>query len=128
MFYNYFTLTETASAEISGLKNNEDRAAYLESLGWAILPTPLAVETLLIPEEFDSSYDEYLALQANQGFDLNLYRGKKITRYTYEVTNYPTGESGVQVSLLLYKNTVIGGEIFSSASNSFLHGLTAPEK
>ena len=85
MFYNYFTLTETASAEISGLKNNEDRAAYLESLGWAILPTPLAVETLLIPEEFDSSYDEYLALQANQGFDLNLYRGKKITRYTYEL-------------------------------------------
>ena len=51
----------------------------------------------------DDSYQEYLALQADQGFDLEKYAGKRVKRYTYEVLNYPTGESGVQVNLLLCK-------------------------
>lgn len=113
-------------ASPKGIKTNEDRIAYLESYGWSVSPQALAVEELLIPEEFDATYDQYLALQADQGFDLSKYRGKRIKRYSYEITNYPSGETGVQAALLIYKNTVIGGEVLSSQLDGFIHGLAMP--
>ena len=116
----------SAGAEVRGIRTGTDQVAYLESFGWQVEEEPLAEEVLLVPEEFDESYDEYLALQTSQGFDLTPYCGKKITRYTYEITNYPTGEEGVQVSLLVFKNTVIGGEVISPRIDGFLHGLAMP--
>lgn len=110
-----------------GIKTAEDRVAYLEGYGWLVDPTPIAVEELLIPEEFDQSYTDYLALQAEQGFDLTKYQGKRVKRYAYEIKNYPTGETGVQAGLLIYKNTVVGGEVLSAQLNGFLHGLAMPE-
>ena len=108
------------------VKTNEDRVAYLESYGWQVSPEPLSVEEMLIPEEFDETYAEYLSLQESQGFDLKEYCGKRVKHYTYEIMNYPTGEAGIQVSLLVYKNTVIGGEVLSVQLNGFLHGLKMP--
>lgn len=108
------------------IKSNEDRIAYLESFGWQVEQEPVSVEELLIPEQFDETYQEYLALQSSQGFDLTQYQGKRVKRYTYQITNYPTGEAGVQAALLLYKNTVIGGEVLSPSLNGFLHGLEMP--
>lgn len=108
------------------VKTNEDRIAYLESYGWQVRPDPLSVEELLIPETFDESYEEYLSLQKSQGFDLTELCGKRVKRCTYELTNYPTGETGVQISLLIYKNKVVGGEVLSPQLNGFLHGLNMP--
>lgn len=109
-----------------GIKTAEDRIAYLEAYGWLVDPGPLAVEELLIPKEFDETYEDYLALQASQGFDLTRYQGKRVKRYAYEILNYPTGETGVQAGLLIYKNTVIGGEVLSPKTNGFIHGLSMP--
>ena len=68
-----------------------------------------------------------MALQTAQGFDLGDYCGKRLRRYTYEIQNYPTGEEGVQLGLLIYKNRVVGGDVLSAKSEGFLHGLTMPE-
>lgn len=113
------------SAEVKHVKTNDDRLAYLNGLGWQVSPQPIATEELLIPEEFDDSYQGYLALQKDQGFDLTQYRGKRVKRYTYQLTNYPTQAEPVQIALLIYKNKVVGGQIQSS-SGSFLHGLALP--
>ncbi len=115
-----------ASPDPKGVKSNEDRVAYLESFGWTVKEEPLATQELLVPQEMDESYDEYLALQAGQGFDLEKYAGKRVKRYTYEITNYPSGETGVQANLLIYKNTVVGGEVLSPRLDGFLHGLDMP--
>lgn len=126
-------LLRTATAASStlpdprGVKTAEDRVAYLEAYGWLVVTEPLAVEELLIPKEFDATYDDYLALQSSQGFDLTRYAGKRVKRYAYEILNYPTGEIGVQAGLLLYKNTVIGGEVLSARVNGFIHGLSQPD-
>ena len=116
-----------APASPKGVKTNEDRVAYLESYGWTVTPEALSVEELLIPEEFDETYTQYLALQAQQGFDLTRYRGKRVKRYAYQVTNYPSGESGVEAGLLIYKNTVVAGEILSTKLGGFIQGLAMPE-
>ena len=116
----------SADAVPRRVKSNEERVAYLENLGWAVKEEAIAIEELLIPETFDASYDEYLSLQAAQGFDLTAYCGKRVKRYSYEVTNHPSGETGVQAALLIYKNTIIGGEVLSPKPDGFLHGLDMP--
>ena len=108
------------------VRSNADRVAYLSEYGWEVSPEPLSTEELLIPAEMDESYQEYLALQQEQGFDLSEYAGKRVKRYTYEIYNYPSGETGVQANLLVCRNTVVGGEVLSPRLNGFLHGLAMP--
>ena len=120
-------VSATAAPSTKGIKSNEDRVEYLASYGWQVSEQPTATEELALPEEFDSSYDQYLQLQSSQGFDLSSCAGKRIKRYSYEVKNYPTGESGVLANLLIHKNTVVGGEILSPRLDGFLHGLAMPQ-
>ena len=125
-------LPQTAQASAStapspkGVRSNENRVAYLTAWGWEVSAEPIATQELLIPGEMDDSYSEYLSLQQEQGFDLTKYAGKRVKRYTYEVLNYPSGQTGVQVNLLLYRNTVVGGEVLSPGLEGFLHGLAMP--
>ena len=113
----------TASAEASGLHSNEERISYLNELGWQVSDSPATVEELLIPESFDESYGNYLALQSDQGFDLTRYAGRRIKRYTYEITNYPESEVSVQAALLIYRGKVIGGQL-QAADGSFVLPLS----
>ncbi len=110
----------------AAVHTNEDRIAYLNSWGWQVSEQPVTTEEVLIPEQLDESYADYLALQSQQGFDLEQYCGKRVKRYTYEITNYPSGETGVQASLLVYRDTVIGGEVFTTSLDGFMHGLAMP--
>lgn len=116
----------TAAPNPKGVRSNADRREYLSAYGWEVSDEPIATQELLIPAEMDESYQEYLTLQTQQGFDLEKYAGKRVKRYTYEVYNYPSGESGVQTNLLLYRNTVVGGEVLSPRLDGFLHGLSMP--
>ena len=116
----------TTAAEVAGVRDNDDRIAYLTGLGWQVSSQPISTEELLIPEAFDESYADYLALQSEQGFDLTQYSGKRVKRYVYEIANHPSGESGVQAALLVYRDRVVGGQV-QSASGSFVHGLAMPQ-
>ena len=116
----------SAPVDGKGVRTNEDRIAYLERYGWRVRAEPVSVEELVIPEEFDDTYTQYLELQTSQGFNLKALCGKRVKRYTYALTNYPTGETGVLAGLLIYKNTVVGGDVLSSDLGGFIHGLTFP--
>ena len=48
---------------------------------------------------------------------------KSVMLYTYSVKNYPGYEGEVHVNLLVYKNTVIGGDVCSADVNGFVHGF-----
>lgn len=113
------------SADISpkGIKTEADRVDYLAQWGWLTSPEAVRIEELELPREFGPEYESYLALQSDQGFDLTKYAGKRVKRYTYDLLNYPGGVEGVQANLLLYKNTVVGGEV---QGDGILHGLEMP--
>ena len=117
---------EKGSPSPTKVRTNADRVQYLTEYGWEVSPEPLSTEELLIPSEMDESYREYLDLQLGQGFDLSQYAGKRVKRYTYEIYNYPSGETGVHANLLIYRNTVVGGEVLSPKLNGFLHALAMP--
>ncbi len=114
-----------AAAAVSpkGIKTADDRSAYLQEWGWQVSPEAILTEELVLPEQFGEEYTQYLALQKEMGFDLTDHAGKRIKRYTYEVLNYPGGETGVTAHLLMRRNTVIGGEIMGG---DFLHSLAMP--
>ena len=116
----------TTAAEVAGVRDNDDRIAYLTGLGWQVSSQPISTEELLIPEAFDDSYAGYLALQSEQGFDLAQYCGKRVKRYVYEIVNHPSGAEGVQAALLVYRNRIIGGQV-QAADGSFIHGLAMPQ-
>ena len=109
-----------------GVASNAERVAYLESYGWIVTPEAAAAEDIRLPDTFDASYDDYLALQKEQGFDLEAYAGKTIQRYTYQVTNYPGLQENIWACLLLYKKEVIGGEVYCSQGDGFMQGLAYP--
>lgn len=109
----------TAEPNPKGVRSAEDRVAYLEGWGLQVSPEAILVEELAMPDEFGTEYEQYLALQSAQGFDLTKYAGKRVKRYTYQVLNHPSGEE-VSAHLLLCKNTVVGGELMGS---DFLCGL-----
>lgn len=109
------------------LKTEQDRLELLRDYGWEVDPAPLSVEELQLPEYLDPDMEEYLALQREQGFDLADCAGKRVKRYTYAITNYPTGQTDVQVNLLVRRNTLVGGEVVCPRLDGFMHGLQRPE-
>ena len=110
----------------TGIRTNEDRIAYLEGYGWITGEEPAAVEEILLPLTFGSDYKEYLNLQSEQGFDLQEYAGKTVKRYTYQIKNYPGLQENIWASILVYKKTVIGGEVFCNEGDGFTQSLDYP--
>lgn len=119
---------QSTAAPVSpkGVASNEERLGYIAQFGWSSTQEPIGIEEMKVPESFDESFTDYLATQEAQGFDLREYQGKRAKRYTYGLTNYPEGRQNVQIALLIYKNTVIAGEVFDGMSGEVLHGLARP--
>ena len=108
----------------SAIKSAEDRVAYIQKFGWEIDPEPTEVQEVIIPSEFDDVLTKYNDLQQKQGFDLGKYKGKRLKRWTYEVTNYPGDKkTGVRASIYIYNNKVVGGDVSSVELDGFMHEL-----
>lgn len=110
----------------TGIRTNQDRIAYLEGYGWITGAEPAAVEEIQLPETFGTDYRDYLNLQSEQGFDLQAYGGKTVKRYTYQIKNYPGLQENIWASILVYKKTVIGGEVFCNEGDGFTQSLVYP--
>ena len=117
----------TTTASIQEFKTKGDQVEYLESLGYQVDQGSRTSKKVTIPETFDDVYLTYNTMQQDCGFDLLRYTGKKVDLVTYSITNYPTGEE-VLVDLLLYRDTLIGGAIYTTSIDGFMHGLRPAEK
>ena len=109
------------------LTTNEERIAYLQSLGWEVSPEPLETLQFLLPAHLAEPYVTYNELQKTQGFDLSSYCGKQLSRYTYQVTNYPNRPEGVQLNLYICEDAPVAGDILCPGNDGFQHALEYPE-
>lgn len=109
------------------IKTPSDVVGFLRQFGWEVEEAPVEEVTMKIPAEFDKVMNAYNELQKNQGLDLSKYRGKQVTRYTYQVKNYPNYQGTVFANVILYKNKVIGGDVCSSDVTGFISGFGYPE-
>ena len=113
----------------SGLTTTEKRVEYLASLGWEVDASSETAKEIVLPETLGGVLAEYNELQKQQGFDLSRFRGKQVSRCSYEVLNYPGQKEYIRANLLIYNQEVIGGDICSIyAENGFMHGFSLPEQ
>lgn len=132
----YFMLSTSDESE-SALKNApfskaetaDERIAYINSFGYEVTPDPLKVEEVIIPEEFDETYESYNEIQKSQNFDLEKFKGCRVKKWTYEVTNYTDGENSgvIEINLLIYNSNIIGADIQSLEQDGFLKALTSQQ-
>lgn len=123
-FSNHVEGSKQASSAVM-IETNEKREEYLKSLGWEF-KTEFEEKSVNIPQEFNDTYTKYNELQKKQGFSLDDYKGKSITVYTYQITNYPGYENRdcVFANLLVCDGMLIGGDVCStSLSDGFMQGL-----
>ena len=109
----------------------QERMAFLSQFGWEISEDPIEVAEVIIPAEFDETYNKYNDIQRAQHFDLKNFAGKRVKRWTYEISNYPgyEGKPGVvQANLLIDKGLVVGGDVCSLELGGFLHGFDFPKQ
>lgn len=117
---------EAEAPEETVLRNNEDRIAYLKALGWEVDKEPVESMELELPEELTGSYAAYNELQLAQGFDLRDYLGQGVSRWTYQVRNYPGRPEDVQLNLYLCEDRPIAGDIIAGGEGGFQGTLRYP--
>lgn len=86
---------------------NAIRVSYLERLGYSVEDTNMSYKQITIPQEFSDVYLKYNDIQKKAGFDLQNYKGKKATVYTYPIQH----DENVNVTLIVCDGVIIGGDI-----------------
>lgn len=115
--------TSSAMAQID-CSTEALRGEYLTSLGWQY-DKEYDQKQVVIPKEFNQVYTDYNAIQKSQGFDLEDYKGKTATIYTYTITNYQDDDSVIIADLMVYDGVLIASDLCNpDAQEGFLVGLS----
>lgn len=80
-----------------------------------------SVKQVYIPATFNDTYMSYNELQKRQGLDLERYKGKRCTLYVYELTDYTIDNSDAYISVVVYKDRVIGGHISTLTQDATMY-------
>lgn len=101
---------------------NEERIAYIESFGWDAGTVPTDTREVRIPANFDEAYEQYNALQKEQGFDLRKYRACSVKKFTYLISNYDNADPIVPIvaNLLVLDGEIIGADISSAEADGLV--------
>ncbi len=103
-----------------GCSDDFSVADYITSFGPDIDVSSCKVDEITVPHIFNEVYESYNEIQKSQGFDLELYKGKVLTRYTYSVINYPGDDSNVFAEVLVLDGVVVAADIYSTDSDGFI--------
>ena len=105
---------------ISGATDRE-RTAYIESFGYEVGTVPDRIEEIRIPANFDEAYEQYNAIQREQGFDLRKYRAYYAKKYTYSIKNYDNPSPiPICANLIVIDGIIVGADISSSEAGGLM--------
>ena len=113
--------------DYSGVKTKEKRIDFMKNFGIEVDEKSEEEEAFRMPENFDRVILGYNQLQKKQGLDLSKYQNKKVTRFTYKVTNYKS-EGEVYANLFVYRGKIVACDISSANPEGFVIPLTHVEK
>lgn len=111
----------------SGIKTNEDRVEFINGFGIDVESEPMEEEAFTMPENFDRVILGYNEIQKKQGLDLSKYANKRVTRYTYKVTNY-SSDGEVYANLFVYRSKIVACDVCSASPTGFVIPLTQVDK
>ena len=111
-------------------KTANDCISFLSQFGWSVNEEPVEVREVIIPSEFNDTYEAYNAIQKNQGLDLEPYKSYRAKKWVFEIKNYPDypADCGyIRATLLVFEGVVIGGDVSSIEQDGFIQGFEYPE-
>ena len=119
----------SGSGEINygGIKTEEDRISFIESFGIKVDKGSAEEAAFTMPDDFDRVILGYNELQKKQGLDLSKYQRKKVTRYSYKVTNYDY-DGDVYASLFVYRGKIVACDLSSADPEGFVLPLTQVDR
>ncbi|MBR3768484.1 MAG: DUF4830 domain-containing protein [Clostridia bacterium] len=105
--------------------SENERIDFLNINGWVVDESTGEYSEISLPNVIDETFEEYIELQKEQGFDLMPYIGKSVQKYTYEVLNYPGYENsgGIFATIFVYSDKIIAADIYSAAIDGFIQGV-----
>lgn len=107
-------------------ESEAERLAFLTEHGWQAELPEVECREITVPAEFDEVYEQYAALQEQQGLPLQKYAGKTATEYTYHITNYPDCDD-VVAHLLVYRGRIIAADLSSTEQDGFTEAVIRTE-
>ena len=120
-------MSSVTEIDYSGIKTKDDRIAFIEQFGFKVDSESEQEQAFRMPENFDRVILGYNELQKKQGLDLSKYRNKKVTRYTYKLSNTDLGED-VYANLFIHRGKVVACDITSAELDGFVLPLTLANK
>ena len=109
--------------DFSGIKDDGDRRRFIRSQGYTVAEGTVEELTFSVPDNFDRVISGYNEIQKKQGLDLSKYKGKKVTRYTYRLENYPEYEGIVYANIIVYRSKIIACDVSSADPSGFVKPL-----
>ena len=106
---------------------NEKRIAFLAGFGWEVSTQPVKTQSVVVPQKDSEVFSRYNDLQKSQGYDLTAYAGKTVTRYVYEILNYPDADQPVYATVFVYEGKIVGGDVTNTAPDGVMHGFAKPQ-
>ena len=116
----FFRLTaQSTESTKNDTVNSDSLIQYIESFGYKINAEKAEITDITIPSDFNDVYTEYNNLQISQGYDLRLYKGVTVQRYTYPVLE----RENTYINIYVYNNKIIASDICSTDINGKIETL-----
>lgn len=116
-------VSSATEVDYSGIKTSEDRVGFIKNFGIEIDEGSEQEVAFRMPESFDRVILGYNELQKKQGLDLSKYQNKRVTRFTYKVTNY-NSDGEVYANLFVYRGRIVACDLSSADPSGFVLPLT----
>ncbi len=120
-------MSNATEIDFDGVKTKESRVAFIEQFGFKVDPDSEEEAAFKMPSDFDRVILGYNEIQKKQGLDLSKYRNKRVTRYTYKVTDHPS-EGDVYANLFIHRGKVIACDLSSASPEGFVLPLTQAKR
>ena len=120
-------VSSATEIDYSGIKTKEDRAGFIKNFGIEIDESAEESVAFRMPDNFDRVLLGYNELQKKQGLDILKYKNKKVTRYTYKVTNYDC-DGDVYANLFVYRGRIVACDLTNAEHGGFVIPLTLVER
>ena len=109
--------------DYSRIKSREDRIQFMSRFGITVDPESEEATAFRMPDNFDRVILGYNELQKKQGLDLAKYKNKRVTRYTYRVTNFDS-DGQVYANLFVFRGKIVACDLCSADPEGFVIPLT----
>ena len=120
-------VSSAVEVDFGGIKDKDDRVGFIRNFGIEVDEASENEAQFRMPENFDRVILGYNELQKKQGLDLSKYSKKRVTRYTYKVTNY-NSEGDVYANLFVWRGRIIGCDVSSADPEGFVLPLTLVDR